>query len=163
MHWPLDRIVFFVDHAVPASHFKRGLGVEARKCIEGAVNHLDDEFPNVFQFAVAVCRAIGAGQSCRRVAELFGFITDALEVGDGLDDRHDEAQVGRCRRPRREDAAAILVDRHFHRVDLVVLPGHFLAEPAVPGHDSLDAVLQLLLDEAAICSTPVRMPSSSAL
>ena len=33
--------------------------------------------------------------------------------------------------PRGEDAAAIVVDRHLHRIDLVVVPGDFLTEPAV--------------------------------
>ena len=83
------------------------------------------------------------------MAELLGLVADALEVGDGLDDRDDQAQVGGRRAARREDAAAIVVDRHLHRVDLVVEARDLLAEPAVALDEGLDAVLQLLLDEAA--------------
>jgi hypothetical protein len=55
---------------------------------------------------------------------------------------------------RSQDAAAVLVDRHFHGVDLVIEPRDFLAEPPVAGVQRLDAVLQLLLDEPAHLQHP---------
>ena len=61
-------------------------------------------------------------------ADLLRFVADALEVGDGLDHRDDEAQVRRRRLARREDAAAVLVDRDFHRVDAVIVARDLLAE-----------------------------------
>ena len=52
-------------------------------------------------------------------------------------------------RARREDAAAVVVDRDFHRVDLLVAARDLLAEPAVALHERRDRLLELLLDEAA--------------
>src|SRR5581483_3856459 len=83
------------------------------------------------------------------VADLLALVSDALEVGDGLDDGDDDAQVAGRRSPRREDAAALLVDRDFHAVDLEVVHGDCLAERAVAIDQRRDRLLQLLLDEAS--------------
>ena len=45
------------------------------------------------------------------IADLLALVADALQVGDGLDDGDDQAQVTGRRRARGEDAAALLVDR----------------------------------------------------
>ncbi len=108
-----------------------------------------NEFADVLQLAVAISRAIGLGKTRRGVPEFLGLVTDALEVGDGLDDRHDQAEVRGGGSARGEDAAAIFIDRNFHRVDLVILPGHLFTQATVPAHDRLHPVLELLFDEAA--------------
>src|SRR5690606_551584 len=53
------------------------------------------------------------------------------------------------RRPSREDAAALLVDRHLHPVDLDVVLGNAQAELAVAVGERLDRTVELLLDEPA--------------
>ncbi len=151
---PLQRFVFLVDHAVLAGNLECRVRVHARKRIERAVHHVRDEFADVLDFAVTVGRPVERGQPRGDVAELLGLVAYALEVGDGLDDGDDQTQVRGRRSARRQDAAAVVVDGDFHRVDLVVEPRHLLAEPAVARVERLDAVLQLLLDEAAHLQDP---------
>ena len=83
------------------------------------------------------------------VADLLALVADALQVGDGLDDGDDQAQVAGRRRARREDAAAFLVDRHFHAVDLEVVAADRHAEIAVAFDERGHGVGELLLDHAA--------------
>ena len=73
-------------------------------------------------------RALAGRESRRRVAQLLRLVADALQVGDRLDHGDDQAQVGRGRAARRQDAAAVLVDRDFHRIDARVEPRDLLAE-----------------------------------
>ena len=113
------------------------------------MHHVGNEFADVLQFAVAMSPCGSDLETRRGVPEFLGLVTDALEVGDGLDDRHDQAEVRRGRRTRGEDAAAIFIDRDFHRVDLVILPGHLFTKATVPAHDRLHPVLELLFDEAS--------------
>ena len=56
--------------------------------------------------------AAGHGLDQHREADLLGLVADALEVGDGLDDGDNEPQVARRRRPRGQDAAALLNGMH---------------------------------------------------
>ena len=124
-------------------------GVEPGERVERARHHVGHEFADVLEFAIAVRGAVRVRQPRRRMPELLGLVADALEVGDGLDDGDDQPQVRRRGRTRGEHPAAVLVDRDFHRVDLVVEPGDFLAQPAVAVDDGADAVLQLLLHQPA--------------
>ncbi len=145
----LDRLVLLVNEPVLAGHRDRRVRVETRERIERTVDHVRDEVADVLEFPVTVGRPVHARQARSNVAELLRLVADPLEVGDGLDDGHDQPQVRGGGVSGRQDAAAVLVDRDFHRVDLVVEPRHFLAEPAVAVHERIDAVVQLLLDEAA--------------
>ena len=145
----LDRLVFLVHDAILARHPQSRLGIQARERIERSAHHLGDQFADVLQFAIAVGGPVERGEPRGGVTEFFRLVADALEVRDRLDDRHDQAQV-RCRGPARcQDAAAIVVDRHLHRVDLVIQSSHLLAQTTVAIHDRLHAILQLLLHQPA--------------
>src|SRR2546430_12429357 len=68
-------------------------------------------FPYTTLFrSVPVGRALHGRKPRGDVADLLALIADALQVGDGLDDRHDHAQVAGRRGAGREDTAAFLVD-----------------------------------------------------
>ena len=83
------------------------------------------------------------------MADLLALVADALQVGDGLDGGDDHAQVAGRRCARGEDAAALLVDRHFHAVDLVIVLRHGSTEGAVALDQRGERRAELLLDEAA--------------
>src|SRR5256886_8557977 len=107
-------------------------------------------FPYTTLFrSVPVGRALHGRKPRGDVADLLALIADALQVGDGLDDRHDHAQVAGRRGAGREDTAAFLVDGDLHVVHLVVIEGDRLPERAVALHQRGDGLVQLLLDEAA--------------
>ena len=145
----VNGLVLLVHHLVFLRGLQRRLGVHARECIERVVHHLRDLPPEVLDFAVLVRRPLHGGQARGDVADLLAFIADALEIGDGLDDGDDDPQVAGRRRAQRQDAAAFLVDRHLHAVDLVVVGGHRFAQAAVALDQGGDGLVQLLLDESA--------------
>jgi hypothetical protein len=129
--------------------FKRRLRVHARKRIERVVHHLGDLPAEVLDLAVLVGGPLHGREARGDVADLLALVADALEIGDGLDDRDDHPQVAGGGRAQREDAAALLVDRDLHAVDLVVVGRHRFAEAAVALDQRGDRLVQLLLDEAA--------------
>src|SRR5579871_4163801 len=145
----LDRLELVVQHTVFAADPERRVRVEARERIEGIVHHLLREPAQVLDLAVAVGRPLHGREARGDVADLLGFVADALEVGDRLDDRDDQSQVGGGRGAGREDAAALLVNLHFHIVDLVVAARDLLAESAVAVDQRADRLRQLLFDETA--------------
>jgi hypothetical protein len=83
------------------------------------------------------------------MADLLAFIANAFQIGDGFDGRNDHAQVPGRGRARGQDAAALLVDRDLHAVDLVIILGHGASEHAVAVDQCGQAAAQLLLDESA--------------
>ena len=121
--------------------------VEARESVEGTVNHGGHEVGDVLDLPVAVSRPIDGRQLGGDVSKLLRFVADALEIRDGLDDRNQQAQIGGRGIPRREDPAAIVVDRNLHGVDPTIELRDLLAERAIPVHERARAILQLLLDE----------------
>src|SRR5256884_970407 len=108
-----------------------------------------DHPPEMLDLAVLVGRALHGRKPRGDVADLLALIADALQIGYGLDDRHDHAQVTGRRGARREDTAAVLVDGDLHVVHLVVIEGDRLPERAVALYQRGDGLVQLLLDEAA--------------
>src|ERR1019366_6845677 len=98
----------------------------------------------ISSYSSSTTRACRAGSD---LADLLAFIADTLKVRDGLDGRDDHAQVPGRGRARRQDAAALLVDRDFHAVDFVVILRHRASERAVAVHERREAAPELLLDE----------------
>ena len=113
------------------------------------MHHLRDLPPEVLDLAVLVGGPLHGGEARGDVADFLALIADALEIGDGLDDGDDDPQIPGRGRAHREDAAALLVDRHLHAVDLVVVGGDRLAEAAVALDQGGDRLVELLLDEPA--------------
>src|SRR5882762_519234 len=145
----LDGLVFLVHHPVLPCHPQRRLHVHARERIERVVHHLRHHPPEMLDLTVFVGRALHGREPRGDVADLLALIPDALQIGDGLDDRHDHAQVPGGRGARRENLHAFLVDGDLHVVHLVVIERDRLPEGAVTLHQRGDGLLQLLLDEAA--------------
>ena len=145
----LNGLVFLVDHLVFLRRPQRRHGIHAREGIERIVHHLRDLPAEMLDLAVLVRRPLHGGEARGDVADLLALIADALEVGDGLDDGDDHPQIAGGRRPNREDAAAFLVDRHLHAVDLVIVRRDRFAQTAVAFDQRRDRLVQLLLDESA--------------
>ena len=127
----LNRLIFLVHHLILARGLERRLGIHAGEGIERIMHHLRDLPAQMLDLAVLVRRPLHGGEPRGDVADFLALIADALEVGDGLDDGDDHPQVSGRRRPDRQDAAALLVDGHFHAVDLVVVGGNRFAQAAV--------------------------------
>src|SRR6188768_1018137 len=145
----LDGFVFFVYHAILACDPQRCLAVHSGEGVERLMHHLRDDAAEMLDLAILVGRALHAGEPRGDVADLLAFIADAFQVGDRLDDCHDEAQVTRGRRACRKDARTFLVDGHFHAVDLEVVASHGNAQVAVTFDERGHGVGKLLLDHAA--------------
>jgi hypothetical protein len=112
------------------------------------VHHLRDDATHVLDLAVLVLWPLHDGQARGDVADLLGLVADALEVGDGLDDGDDQPQVAGGRTAGGEDAAAFLVDRHFHAVDLQVVGGEGFSQRAVTFYQRGDRLGEDVLYEA---------------
>ena len=129
--------------------FSAACGVHARERIERVAHHLRHLPAQMLHFTVLVRRPLHGGEPRGDVADLLALIADSLQIGDGLDDGDDDPQVARRGGAKRENPAALLVDRHLHAVDLVVLGRNRLAQAAVALDQGEDRLVQLLLHEAA--------------
>src|SRR5450631_560626 len=145
----VNRLVLFVHHLVFLRSLERGLRIHAGEGIERVMHHLRDLPPQVLYFAVFVRGPLHGGEPGGDVADFFALIADPLEVGDGLDDGDDYPQIPGGRRPDRQYAAALLVDRHFHAVDLVIVGRDRFAQATITLNQGGDRLVQLLLDESA--------------
>src|ERR1700683_4462255 len=112
----LNGLVFLVHYPVLAAGPESGVGIEPRKGIERVVYQQLYRASQVLDLAVAVGRAFHGRQPRGNQADLLAFIADAFQIGNGLDGRHDHAQVTGRGRAGRKDAAAVLVDRDLHAV-----------------------------------------------
>ena len=65
--------------------------------------------------------AIGLVYQFGHARNFFRFIPDTLQIGYGLDDRHDHAQIPGCGLAASDDLAADLVYRHLHGIDAVII------------------------------------------
>ena len=77
------------------------------------------------------------------------FVADALEVGDGLADGDEQAQVTRGRLAPGDDGRQVSVDLDFHRVDHFLLGQHLRRQFAVEVGQRVDGLGELRLDEPA--------------
>ena len=93
----MDGFVFFIDNAILFRCLERLVSVESGEGIKGVVYQLLNGTPQVFHFALVIGRALLIRQACRNSTHLFAFIADALEIGAGLDDGHDQTQVASSR------------------------------------------------------------------
>ena len=100
------------------------------------------------ELPIRVCRTIHACQLRSQEPDLLCLVANTLQVSDRLDDGDDQPQIAGCRRARRQDTAAFLIDTDFDVVDLVIVMGNLQAEFAVPAHDRRDRARQLRLDQA---------------
>jgi hypothetical protein len=145
----MNRLILLVHHLVFLRGLERRLRVHAGERIESVMHHLRDLSPQVFDFAVFIRRPLHRREPRRDVADFLALIADAFEVGDGLDDGDDHAQIPGGRRPDRQYPAAFLIDRHFHAVDLVIVGRDRLAQAAIALDQGGDRLVQLLLHESA--------------
>ena len=75
----------------------------------------------VLQFPIRVRRSVHCRQLACQETDLLRFVANSLQVGNGLDDCNDEAEVTGGRRACRENPAAFLVDTDLELVDLVIV------------------------------------------
>ncbi|MNP42212.1 hypothetical protein D3C76_1359680 [compost metagenome] len=81
--------------------------------------------------------------------DLVRYVADAFQLGNGLDDRHHQAQVAGGRLAFGNDAHAGLVDRHFHHIDLGITLDHPFGQFTVLVMHRGNGVGELLLHQPA--------------
>ncbi len=85
----------------------------------------------------------------RRLGDLFRFIADAFEVGDGFAHRHNHAQVDGGRLPPGDEVGTGIIDGDFHLVDAAVAGDDPLGLIAFAFGERLYGALDLFLDQTA--------------
>jgi hypothetical protein len=103
----------------------------------------------ILEFPVRVRRAVHGCQLRSQKADLLGFVTDPLEIGNRLDNGDDQPQVAGRRRPCRQNPAASFVDFDFEQVDLVVVTCDLETQLAVAADYRGNRLGQLRLDQPA--------------
>ena len=88
--------------------------VEARERVERLAQHREREPGDVPDLDARHVHPVGLVDQLRHAGDLLGLVADALEVGDGLDDRDDQPQVARGRLAASDDVAARLVELDLH-------------------------------------------------
>ena len=120
-------VEFLVDLVVLLQHFQRLGGVQAGKGIERLAqlgNRQVGFEAEVGHRQAQPGRHTGVDQPLHRAGDARGFVTDTLQIGDGLADRNQQPQVARGGLAAGDDGREIAVDFDFHLVDALFLLQH---------------------------------------
>ena len=144
------RAEFVVDRRVFLQHLGRAAHVQAREGVERLAQHLHRDLGGMADRREALrgMRALLV-DALGHARDLLGLVADALEVGDDLADRHDQAQVARRRLALDHDVVDGAVDRDLVAVDARVVFDHLRDERLVAGGEGLDRGEDLRLDQSA--------------
>src|ERR1700687_396961 len=143
----LNRLVFLIDPPVLAAGPECGFGIQPGEGIERVMEQHLHRTAQMLDLAVAIGWPLDGRQARSDQTNLLAFIADALDIGNGLDGRDDHTQVAGGGSPGREDAAAVLVDRDLHAIDLVVVPGDRAPQRTVGIDQRHEAAAELILDK----------------
>ena len=161
-----DRPELAVDRRVVADHVGRRVDVEAREGVERAAQHARARLRRRGarrRMRGSGCRPPRSWMLLRHARDLLRLVADALEVGDGLGDGEDQAQVVRRRLALDDDLAAVAVERDLHAVHLVVGGDHVVDQRAVAARSSASSARRICDSTSPpISSTRERIASSSA-
>ena len=145
-----DRAEGIVHFQIAARDFRRRSRVEAGKAVQRLAQHVDSDRGHALDFGIARHVAAPAAEKlARHQHDLFRFVADALQVGDGLHHHGQHAQIDRGRRPARDDVGAQLVDLHLQRVHLMFHLEHLLDHEHFAAVQRPHRERQLILDRAA--------------
>jgi len=133
-----------LEHLGGAGH------VQARERVQRLAQHLDRDLRGVADRREAL-RVVPAllVDALGHARDLLGLVADALQVGDDLADRHDQAQVAGRRLALDDDVVAGAVDGHLVAVDARVVLDDLRDQRGVAGAEGLDRGEDLRLDQAA--------------
>jgi len=92
---------------------------------------------------------LGGVDQLRHARDLRRLVADALQIGDGLHHRDQQAQVAGGRLAARDDLAAGLVEADLESVDAVVVGDHAVDQVHLAGDQGLHRARDLFLDQAA--------------
>ena len=145
------RLELGVDHRVLADHFRRGVAIQASERIERPAQHRDRRFggmAHVHRTRQAAARLVLV-DVLAHARDLLRLVADTLEVGDGLGDGEDQAQVVRRRLALDDHVAALAVERHLHAVHLVIGGDDVVEQRQVAGLQAVERAPDLRLDQPA--------------
>ncbi len=85
----------------------------------------------------------------RGTADFIRHVANALQFGDGFDNRHHQTQIARRRLALGDNTHAGFIDGDFHHINLMIAFYHALRQLAVLVVHGGDSVRKLLLHHAA--------------
>jgi len=103
----------------------------------------------VIGFTIPVTNPAGVDQPLHRAGDARRLVADALEVGDRLRDRDQEAQVARGRLAPGDDGREVEVDLDLGLVDALLGGEDLGGDLAAEGDQRVDGAGDLRLDHAA--------------
>src|SRR3569623_125259 len=114
---------------------------------------LGDETERIGRMAVHLAELERPKNNYAEIAHMGNHVRrmlhNALEIGDGLDDGDDQAEVAGGRLAERQHVGAFFVDSDIERIDLVVIGEHHFAVSAGAADHGAERVIELLFDDAA--------------
>jgi len=86
--------------------------------IQRLAQHIHSDFGGMLDFVITrEHKAMFLRQQFGHARDFFGFVADALQIGDGFYHGHHQAQIARSRLAAGDYLAAAFVDLDFHGVD----------------------------------------------
>ncbi len=138
-----------VQFGIAARYLNGAFNVQARERLaqyaRGQPRHRHD----VAQQPVTGCETVRLVDMHRHARNALGVVADTLEIGDGLAERQDGAQVAPHRLAQRQQADDALVGLDIDEVDRLVTHDHLARQFGVTVGERIDGVVDLLFDEPA--------------
>jgi len=124
-------------------------GLDPGEGVERGAQQLERQFHRLRQADARHEGGFGAVQATRRLGDLLGFVTDALEVGGDLDHRQHQAQVARGRLALGDDVGAFVIELDLGEVDRLVAVDDGVEQVELAAAQALERAAHLRFGEAA--------------
>jgi hypothetical protein len=144
-----DALEGLVDLVVEPHHVRRDLRLETGEPVERPPQHLDHQCCHALDLRHAGARALGEPEAPGNERDLLRLVADALQIGEGLVDHHQEPQVVRRRSAARDHLGARLVDVALELVDARLVADHAADKRRIAGAERLDRIADLVFDHPA--------------
>mmetsp|Transcript_53283 Transcript_53283/g.124988 ORF Transcript_53283/g.124988 Transcript_53283/m.124988 type:complete len:275 (-) Transcript_53283:4962-5786(-) len=112
-------VEFLVDLVVVFEHIQGALHVQTREGVQGLAQLAGGQLGLVGEVRHRHAQPAGHAtchEALHRACDPRRLVADALEIGDALRDRNQQAQVAGGRLTARDDGREIVIDLDFHRV-----------------------------------------------
>ena len=144
-----DQAVFLVHVQISAHHMRRFRQIEAGKCIQRLVQHVQHQGRHMMDFAEARhVDALGFVNHLAHARDLFRLIANPLQIGGGLDHRHHHPQIGGGGLAAGDDVLAHFIDADIEGVDAAVFFFDLVHQLQIAIAHRLDGIGDLLFHQA---------------
>ena len=120
---------------------------DAREGIQGFTEHMARMVGELLEFRQLVPLGEMVDQIHGDPGNSLGLVADSLQVGDGLDHGNDQTKIAGRRLSKRQNLGALLIDRDFQGIHLVVVSNHFLSQVRIAVQQGIHRGLDLRLNQ----------------